>query len=64
MQKVTEQKSIETVNLVTKTLLELGFDMQLLGNERYVRPKLEISSVEQVSQLKEAFIRNKHPPVQ
>ncbi len=61
MQKIAEQKSIETVNLLSKALSELGFDMQLLGSERYVRAKLEGLSLEQVRKLKEAFIRNKHP---
>jgi GNAT superfamily N-acetyltransferase len=61
MQKVAEQKSIETVTLVTKTLSELRFDLRLLGSERYVREKLEELSPEQTCKLKEAFIRNKHP---
>jgi hypothetical protein len=41
-------------------LFELGFDLQLLGSERYVRGKLESLLPEQVKKLKEAFIKNKH----
>jgi hypothetical protein len=39
----------------------LGFDLQLLGSERYVKGKLESLNSEQINDLKAAFIRNKHP---
>jgi hypothetical protein len=42
-------------------LLELGFDLQLLGSERYVCGKLEGLSAEQMSRLKDAFLRCSHP---
>ena len=42
-------------------LVELGFDLQLIGSEHYVLGKLENLSFEQVSRLKESFIKNKHP---
>ena len=60
MQKIAEQKRIESVSEVTKMLLELGFDLQLLGSERYVKGRLESLSSEQINELKAAFIRNKH----
>ena len=52
---------MESVSGVSKVLSELGFDLQLLGSEHYAREKLEGLSLEQVSKLKEAFIKNKHP---
>jgi ABC-type transport system involved in cytochrome c biogenesis ATPase subunit len=61
MQKIVEQQSVESVSAVSKVLLELGFDLQLLGSERYVQGKLQSLSPKQISQLKEAFIKNKHP---
>ncbi len=61
MQKIVEQKSVESVSTVSKTLLELGFDLRLLCSECYVRRKLEILNLEQVRAIKEAFIKNKHP---
>jgi hypothetical protein len=61
MQKIAEQQSVESVSQVSKVLSELGFDLQLLGSERYVHGKIESLSPEQVSKLKEAFIKNKHP---
>ena len=61
MQKIAEQQSIESVSEVSKVLLELGFDLQLIGSAHYVQFKLESLCVEQIDKLKEAFLRNKHP---
>jgi ABC-type ATPase with predicted acetyltransferase domain len=61
MQKIAEQQSVASVSQVSKMLLELGFDLQLLGSERYVKEKLENLGPAQVSRLKEAFVKNKHP---
>ena len=51
---------MESVSEVYKVLSELGFDLQLLGSERYVQGKLESLSLEQMGKLKEAFAINKH----
>ncbi len=61
MQKIAEQQKVESVSGVSEVLLKLGFDLQLIGSERYVRGKLEDLSLEQMSKLKEAFVKNKHP---
>jgi hypothetical protein len=61
MKKVAEQQSSESISKVSKVLLELGFDMQLLGSERYISGKLEGLSTEQMCKLKETFLRNTHP---
>ena len=61
MQKIAQQQSVESISAVSKALLELGFDVQLLGSERYVQGKLESLHPEQIRKLKEAFIKNKHP---
>ena len=42
-------------------LLELSFDMQLLGSERYVKAKLENLTSAQLSKIREAFVKNSHP---
>jgi ABC-type ATPase with predicted acetyltransferase domain len=60
MQKVAEQQTVQSVSMVSKALLELGFDLQLLGSERYIRKKLESLSPAQDTLLKEAFIKSKH----
>jgi len=41
--------------------LKLGFDLQFLDSERYVKGKLESLNSEEINELKAAFIRNKHP---
>jgi len=61
MQKVAEQQSTESVSKVSKVLLELDFDLQLLGSEHYVLRKLESLTIKQSSKLKETFIRSNHP---
>jgi GNAT superfamily N-acetyltransferase len=61
MQKIAEQQSVESISAVSNALLDLGFDVQLLGSERYVHGKLEGLHPGQVRKLKEAFIKNKHP---
>jgi hypothetical protein len=61
MRKVAEQQSVETVSKISNMLLELGFDMQLLGSERYVKAKLENLSSAQLSQVRGAFVKNSHP---
>jgi ABC-type ATPase with predicted acetyltransferase domain len=60
MGKVTQQQTVKSVSSVSKALSELGFDTQLLASERYVIAKLENLQLEQVKELKEAFIKNKH----
>lgn len=60
MQKIAEQQTAKGISIVTKTLLELGFDVQFLGSERYVMAKLESLQPEQINKLKEAFVKNKH----
>ena len=61
MQKIAEQKSVESVSEVSNALSELGFDLQLLGSERYVKEKLQGLSPAQLDKLKESLIKNKHP---
>ena len=61
MKRIAEQQSVESVSKVSRVLLELGFDMQLLGSERYVKAKLENLSPAQLSLIRKAFIKNSHP---
>ena len=61
MQKIAQQQSIETVSNVSNVLSELGFDLQLLGSEQYVKAKLEALRSQEIHKLKTAFIKNKHP---
>jgi ABC-type lipoprotein export system ATPase subunit len=61
MKKIAEQQTTESISKVSKVLLELGFDLRLLGSEHYVLQKIESLTAEQMSQLKETFIRSNHP---
>jgi ABC-type transport system involved in cytochrome c biogenesis ATPase subunit/GNAT superfamily N-acetyltransferase len=61
MHKVAEQQSVETVSKISKTLLDLGFDMHLLGSECYVKAKLENLTSAQLSLIREAFVKSSHP---
>jgi ABC-type ATPase with predicted acetyltransferase domain len=60
MHKVAQQQTVKSISSVSKALLGLGFDAQLLASERYVQTKLESLQPEQINKLKEAFIKNKH----
>jgi len=60
MKKIAEQKASEKLLETSKVLTEIGFDLQLLGSEHYVRSKLEELAPEQVSKIKAAFIKNGH----
>jgi ABC-type ATPase with predicted acetyltransferase domain len=60
MQRIAQQQSVDSVSEVSKTLSQLGFDLRLLGSERYVRAKLDSLNLQQMCQLKAAFVKNKH----
>ena len=55
--KVTSEEALR----VADVLSGFGFDLKLLGSQRYVLDKLQSLSSEQLEELKEAFIKNGHP---
>jgi hypothetical protein len=59
--KISEQQSVKTVSQVAIVLSELGFNLQLIGSERYVQENLQQLTRFQLSQLKKSFTKNKHP---
>ncbi len=61
MRKVIEQKSVESTKKLIQTLQQLGFNLQLIGSQRYVESKLDNLTEDQKEELKAAFISNKHP---
>jgi len=61
MQKVAEQESVKGIKKLNQTLMQLGFNLQLIGSQHYVESKLKSLSGEQTEELKTAFIANKHP---
>jgi ABC-type transport system involved in cytochrome c biogenesis ATPase subunit/GNAT superfamily N-acetyltransferase len=61
MQKVAAQQSVESVKKLVATLRQLGFNLQLLSSERYVKSKLDSLTEEQTTEIKTAFVASKHP---
>ncbi len=60
MNRITEQQPNGNLLEISKVLTELGFDLQLLGSEHYVKDKLEALVPKQLEKLKKAFIKNRH----
>lgn len=61
MRKITEQQAVKSVSAVADKLLELGFNLHLLGSERYVEIKLASLMPSQFVLFKEAFAKCAHP---
>lgn len=55
MQKIAEYQSVESVLRVSGVLLELGFDLQLIGSERYVKGILGRIDQKQASSVHESL---------
>jgi ABC-type lipoprotein export system ATPase subunit/GNAT superfamily N-acetyltransferase len=60
MQKITKQKPPKEALAVTETLKSLGFNIQLLGSEKYVLNKLQTLSDEYIDKVRKAFIKHSH----
>jgi ABC-type lipoprotein export system ATPase subunit/GNAT superfamily N-acetyltransferase len=60
MQKIAEQPPPREALKIAETLQHLGFNIQLLGSEKYVINKLQTLSHKDIAKIKEAFIRNCH----
>ncbi len=61
MKKVLEQMPSEEALRVADVLSGLGFNLKLLGSQKHVLDKLQSLSPNQLSELKEAFVKNDHP---
>jgi len=61
MQKIAEQPPSKKALAIAQVLPELGFNIQLLGSEKYVLNKLQSLKTEDVARIREAFIQNYTP---
>jgi ABC-type ATPase fused to a predicted acetyltransferase domain len=61
MNKVIEQQTQRELQRQTRAVLGLGFDLQLIGSQRYVLSVLESLKEGQLTQLKTAFAATKQP---
>jgi ABC-type ATPase with predicted acetyltransferase domain len=60
MRKIAEQPPPKEALNVAEILQQLGFNIQLLGSEKYVLNKLQTLSDESLEKLREAFIKHCH----
>ncbi|MEM2098611.1 MAG: hypothetical protein QXU99_02535 [Candidatus Bathyarchaeia archaeon] len=61
MRKVAEQSPPKQALAVAEVLRSLGFNLQLLGSEKYVLSRLQALSNEELEKIKQAFIQHNHP---
>jgi hypothetical protein len=61
LQKVAEQQRLKGVKRIAEMLSEFGFNLSLLGSERYVLEKLSCLNSAEVRGLKDMFVENSHP---
>ena len=61
MQKIIEQQPTKKALRIADVLSELGFNIQLLGSEKYVLNKLRTLEAEDITKIKEVFIRSNVP---
>ncbi|MEM3443109.1 MAG: GNAT family N-acetyltransferase, partial [Candidatus Bathyarchaeia archaeon] len=60
MQKIAEQPPPKEAIKIAETLSKLGFNIHLLGSEKYVSNKLQSMSEKEIQVIKETFIRHAH----
>jgi len=60
MQKIVEQPPPKEALAIAEILQKLGFNIQLLGSEKYVLNKLQTLSEKDVAKIREAFIKHSH----
>jgi ABC-type ATPase with predicted acetyltransferase domain len=61
MKKICEQQPSKEVLRIVKVLEQVGFNVQLLGSETYVRDMLSELKTESLEAVRDAFIRHAHP---
>jgi len=60
MRKIAEQPPPKEALRIAETLQHLGFNIQLLGSQKYVLNRLQTLSDEDLAKVREAFIKNSH----
>jgi len=60
MQKIAEQPPPKEALAIAEILQKLGFNIQLLGSEKYVLNKLQTLNDESLEKVREAFIKHCH----
>jgi ABC-type lipoprotein export system ATPase subunit/GNAT superfamily N-acetyltransferase len=60
MQKIAEQPPPKEALAIAEVLSRLGFNIHLLGSEKYVLTKLQTLNDESIAKIREAFIKHSH----
>ncbi|MCL6579781.1 MAG: GNAT family N-acetyltransferase [Candidatus Bathyarchaeota archaeon] len=60
MKKIVEQPPPKEASAIAEVLSKLGFNIHLLGSEKYVLNKLQTLNHKDVAKIKEAFIKHSH----
>jgi len=60
MQKIAEQQPPKEALAIAEVLSKLGFNIHLLGSEKYVLNKLNTLSEKEIQTIREAFIKHSH----
>ena len=61
MKRIAEQTEVKSVLKISEMLSSLGFDVQLLGSQHYVKQKLDTLDTQQLLSVREVFLKNPHP---
>jgi len=60
MRKIAEQPPPKEALAIAEILRQLGFNIKLLGSEKYVLTKLQTLNAESIGKIREAFIKHRH----
>ncbi|MCJ7423491.1 hypothetical protein MUP01_04380 [Candidatus Bathyarchaeota archaeon] len=60
MKRVAEQQPPKEAVKITRILQQLGFNLQLLGSERYVLSRLQALDDGDILKIREAFVKQRH----
>ncbi len=61
MKRIIQQTEVKSVVRISQTLSALGFDVQLLGSQHYVKQKLDTLDTKQLSSVREVLLKNPQP---
>ena len=56
-----QQTEVKSVVKISQTLSSLGFDVQLLGSQHYVKQKLDTLDTKQLCSVREVLLKNPQP---
>jgi hypothetical protein len=61
MKRIGQQTEVKSVVKISQTLSSLGFDVQLLGSQHYVKLKLDTLEPKQLCSVREVLLKNPQP---